>query len=160
MKTQGCNLYENALALADTLSEINCTAKRMERLCLEATAACYQVKDAISSLALLHHPEYFEIYEATFHPRLGILVSIRMPNGREVHAVFFRLSSLVQQRYFELVYRLLKDLSVRQEKPAAIRVPPLNDNPIPAAANSPSNNGPASAYRVKRLPFNPPKIQG
>ena len=160
MKNQFNNLYESALAIADTLTEINFTAKRMGKICTEATTACYLVKNSMASLALLHHPNYFEIYQATFHPKLGILVSIKMPNGREIHAVYCSLSSFIQQRYLELTYRLLKDHSVRQELSGAAHFSPFNEKTsFTTEVNVACLNGAAPSFKISKLPFNPLKTQ-
>lgn len=77
---------------------------------LEGRRIAYRLKASTLSNALLNFSEYFKVVQAERNSLWGILLLIRLPNGRGAHVPLNELTSAAQDRIHSKVVELLEGL--------------------------------------------------
>jgi hypothetical protein len=96
--------------MAMNLAQAITFASRLGKTALNQTGRrlAYEVKGAKLSNGLLHFGEYFKVVAAEHDPRFGILLLIRLPDGRGAHIPLPNLSADAQRRIHRRVVEILE----------------------------------------------------
>lgn len=68
----------------------------------------YEVKGVKLSTGLLHFGEYFKVVDAERDTRFGVLLLVRLPDGRGAHIPLPHLSADAQRRIHQRVVEILE----------------------------------------------------